>query len=113
MDFDDVKQPVNGVYSNSLMGGHPPPYFQPSGVSTVSNKHVFYGDVEVGRISANELILNGDSVDERLRRIEILLKIPTRNIELEQKYAKLAELWHEYHDLLYSLEIIEALKGKP
>lgn len=75
--------------------------------------HTFYGDVQADRIKTNDIVLKGESIDERLRRIELLLKIPTRNIELEQKYAKLAKLWQEYSDALSDYELFEQLKGNP
>lgn len=41
--------------------------------------------------------LNGECLNERLTRIENLLNIPTRNIEMETKYSKLKELWEAYN----------------
>ena len=85
-------------------------------VNTVDHEHVFYGklnsdDLYAKQIATEEIRLKGESLDERLRRIELMLKIPSRNIEIEQKYATLAELWRQYSELLESLELIEAVRG--
>lgn len=45
--------------------------------------------------------LNGEFLDERLERIEKILNIPTRNLEMEEKYPKLKEIWELYN---YTLE---------
>lgn len=104
MDSDDLTTVLDTLFTSGV------PYTSESCTRILQ---VFQGAIEADKILTNDLILNGESVDDRLRRIEILLKIPTRNVELEQKYAKLAKLWHEYNDLLSSLELIEALKGTP
>ena len=108
MDSDDLTTVLDTLFTSGV------PYASNNPRDSSSwSSHVFHGTIESEKISTSDLILNGESVDDRLRRIEILLKIPTRNVELEQKYAKLAKLWHEYNDLLSSLELIEALKGTP
>lgn len=84
--------------------------------NVVDHEHVFHGKLSSGdlyakQIATEEIRLKGESLDDRLRRIEKMLKIPSRNIEIEQKYTKLAELWRQYSELLESLELIEAVRG--
>lgn len=86
------------------------------GSSVKADEHVFHGKLSSGdlyakQIATEEIRLKGESLDERLRRIEKMLKIPSRNIEIEQKYDTLAELWRQYSELLESLELIEAVRG--
>lgn len=85
-------------------------------VNTVDHEHVFYGklnsdDLYAKQIATDEIRFKGESLDDRLRRIEQVLKIPSRNIDLERKYDTLAELWRQYSELLESLELIETIRG--
>ena len=86
------------------------------GANAVDHEHVFHGKLRSGdlyakQIATEEIRLKGESLDDRLRRIELMLKIPSRNIEIEQKYDTLAELWRQYSGLLESLELIETIRG--
>lgn len=88
------------------------------GASTnaVVHEHVFHSELSSGDLYAKQIVteeirLKGESLDERLRRSERMLKIPSRNIEIEQNYDTLAELWRQYSELLESLELIEAVRG--
>lgn len=51
-------------------------------------------------IVKGSIIMNGEDVDERLRRIETLVNIPSRDIEMEQEFPKLKQLWEEYNSEL-------------
>ena len=53
---------------------------------------------------------NGDILDERLERIETLLNIPVRNIDMEEEFPKLRELWNEYHAELEKYKTWKKLK---
>lgn len=63
-----------------------------------------------GTLINGPLILNGDNIDERLKRIEALLHIPSRDTELENKYPKLKQIWEEYNKALDQYKIWETLK---
>lgn len=67
----------------------------PYGTDTVVLEEAAALDVK-GRIK-----MNGEFLDERLERIEKILTIPTRNIDMEEKYPKLKEIWELYN---YTLE---------
>lgn len=41
--------------------------------------------------------MNSEYLDERLERIETMLNIPVRDIELENEFPKLKSLWEEYN----------------
>jgi len=43
------------------------------------------------------VIINGADLEERLERIETLLHIPTRDIEMENEFPKLKKLWEDYN----------------
>ena len=43
-----------------------------------------------------KVIINGENLEERLERIETLLSIPTRDVEMEEEFPKLKQLWEEY-----------------
>ena len=51
----------------------------------------------------------GEYLDERLKRIEDRLYIPQRNVIMEQKYKKLADLWVEYNETVLALNNWETL----
>lgn len=54
--------------------------------------------------------LNGEFLDERLERIEKVLGIPPRNIEMEEKYPKLKKLYDAYIDELAKYTTWDKLK---
>jgi hypothetical protein len=45
---------------------------------------------------SGDIMLNGDSLTERLERIETMLQIPTRDAIIEEQYPKLKRLYEEY-----------------
>lgn len=47
-----------------------------------------------------KVIINGENLEERLKRIETLLNIPTRDVEMEEEFPKLKHLWEEYNSEL-------------
>ena len=47
-----------------------------------------------------KVIINGENLEERLERIETLLSIPHRDIEMENEFPKLKTLWKEYSEEL-------------
>lgn len=47
-----------------------------------------------------KVIINGENLEERLERIETLLNIPTRDVEIEEEFPKLKKLWEEYNSEL-------------
>jgi len=57
-----------------------------------------------------ELMMNGENIDDRLKRIEKMLHIPSRNIIMEGKYDKLNKLWKEYIATLESHTTWENIK---
>ena len=56
--------------------------------------------------------LNGESLNDRLERIETVLNIPTRDITMEHKYPRLKELWAEYNRELAKYKTWDALKDE-
>lgn len=44
--------------------------------------------------------IQGEYLDERLERIETLLNIPTRDVEMENEFPRLKKLWEEYNNEL-------------
>lgn len=55
--------------------------------------------------------LNGLDLEERLNVIEQVLNIPTRDVTIENKYPKLAELYQQYMHELEKYKTFERLKG--
>jgi len=53
---------------------------------------------------------NGDILDERLERIESLLEIPTRDLEMEREFPKLRKLWNAYTEELEKYKMWKKLK---
>lgn len=47
-----------------------------------------------------KVIINGENLEDRLERIETLLNIPSRDIEMENEFPKLKNLWKEYNEEL-------------
>jgi hypothetical protein len=54
--------------------------------------------------------INGLDLEERLNTIETLLQIPQRDVTMESKYPKLAELYKQYMRELEKLKTWDALK---
>ena len=59
-----------------------------------------------------KLKLNGVDLDERLNTIEQVLQIPTRDVTMEQKHPKLAELYKQYMRELEKYKTWERIKGE-
>ena len=59
-----------------------------------------------------KMILNGIDMEERLKTIETLLQIPTRDATMEQKHPKLAELYKQYMNELEKYKTWERIKGE-
>jgi len=55
--------------------------------------------------------IDGVDLEERLSTIETVLCIPTRDVKLEAKYPKLAELHRQYMQELEKYKTFERLKG--
>lgn len=55
--------------------------------------------------------INGIDLEERLETIEKVLQIPTRDITIENKYPKLAELYKQYMHELEKYKTFERIKG--
>ncbi len=53
---------------------------------------------------------NGDDLHERLKRIETMLNIPTRDAIMEEKYSKLKKINDEYNKALAEYKTWETLK---
>lgn len=56
------------------------------------------------------VVINGINLEERLSTIEKVLQIPQRDVIMESKYPKLAELYRQYMHELEKLKTWEALK---
>jgi hypothetical protein len=57
------------------------------------------------------VVINGVNLEERLSTIETLLQIPTRDVTMEAKYPKLAELYKQYMHELEKYKTFERVKG--
>ena len=53
---------------------------------------------------------NGEDLHERLKRIETMLNIPTRDVIMEEKYSKLKKINDEYNKALAEYKTWETLK---
>lgn len=53
---------------------------------------------------------NGEDLNERLKRIETMLNIPTRDVIMEEKYSKLKKIYNEYNKALAEYKTWETLK---
>lgn len=58
------------------------------------------------------LKINGVNLEERLKTIETVLQIPTRDITMEAKYPKLAELYKQYMHELEKYKTWDRLNGE-
>ena len=57
------------------------------------------------------VVINGVDLEERLSTIETLLQIPTRDVTMETKHPKLAELYKQYMHELEKYKTWERIKG--
>lgn len=104
----------NGIITGSTVWTNPNANFhngQGQAVMTIphgENKVILEDKAELevkGRVR-----INGEYLDERLERIETVLNIPSRNIEMENKYPKLKELWEAYNRELAKYKTWDKLK---
>lgn len=58
-----------------------------------------------------KLKLNGVDLEERLKTIETLLQIPTRDVTMEAKHPKLKALYEEYMHELEKYKTWHRIKG--
>ena len=59
----------------------------------------------------NDIIINSESLNSRLKRIELVLNIPTRDLVLEKKYPQLKKIWEQYNSELEKLKSWETIKN--
>lgn len=57
------------------------------------------------------VVINGIDLEERLSTIEKVLQIPTRDVTMETKHPKLAELYKQYMHELEKYKTWERIKG--
>ena len=55
--------------------------------------------------------INGMDLDERLKTIETILCIPTRDVIMEEKYPKLKQIYEQYMHELEKYRTWERVKG--
>ena len=58
------------------------------------------------------LVINGVDLEERLKTIETVLQIPTRDATMEAKHPKLAKLYKEYMKELEKYKTWDRIKGE-
>lgn len=95
----------NGYVINTMATNHYP-YLNANGIQGPAWTSD-YGTIMV----SSDIVLSGESINERLARIEDLLHIPTRDIDLENKYPELKELWQKYNEALENYRNWERLKN--
>lgn len=62
------------------------------------------------KVHTDDIMLRGQSLNERLETIEIMLNIPTRDVIMEKKYPKLAQIHKDYMEALATLRTWDTLK---
>lgn len=95
----------NGSYltnSNTVAAWHTSPSTTFSSNNTTVMTIPSYGSEVIIEPTASlnvkgDIIINGENLDERLQRIETLLHIPSRDVEMEKEFPKLKKLWEEYN----------------
>ena len=58
------------------------------------------------------IVINGVDLEERIKTIETLLQIPTRDVTMEAKHPKLAKLYKEYMHELEKYKTWDRIKGE-
>ena len=71
-----------------------------NGVTTIGNSSIttpWNTTPTFGSLDVNGTVkLNGEDLEDRLKRIETLLHIPTRDVKMESQHPKLKKLFEEY-----------------
>lgn len=57
------------------------------------------------------VIINGIDLEERLKTIEKVLQIPQRDVIMESKYPKLAQIYEQYMHELERYKTWDRIKG--
>jgi len=68
------------------------PFYNKNGEAVVS----ITSDSDAALKVTGDIVLNGDSLKDRLERIETILSIPTRDVTIEEQYPKLKKLYEQY-----------------
>lgn len=84
-----------------------------SAISPYSTSSNLYTNSSISPVTElnGTVMLNGENLEDRLARIEELLHITSRNIELENKYPKLKKIWEEYINKVDQYKLWETLKN--
>lgn len=85
--YNSIFAPTGGAGTNTISGG-----------AGIINGSPYEFNVTKGTtLRVNGTIeLNGESLNDRLERIETLLQIPSRDAIIEAQYPKLRELFEQY-----------------
>jgi hypothetical protein len=77
----------------------------PNGANTIQIEPTATLDVK------GNIVMNGVDLNERLKTIETVLQIPTRDATMEAKHPKLAKLYKEYMKELEKYKTWDRIKG--
>ena len=96
--------PVNLTNSGSILSSN--------GVNATWIRPLPQVEINGNLTASGDIILNGISLEERLKTIETVLMIPERDVKLENKYPKLKQLFDEYIAALGKYRTFESIKGE-
>ena len=101
---------LNSNYTVTSSNGYYGGYTSASTAAMTVGTNVVSIDEKATLEVKGNIKLNGECLNERLERIETLLHIPVRDIEMETKHPRLKELWEEYNRTLAKYKTWDALK---
>ena len=78
-------------------------------ITSISSGEYYPTQYESALSVSKDIILRNESLSDRLERIETVLNIPTRDIEMEMKYPQLKQLFEKYMQELEKLKTWERL----
>ena len=105
----------NGTAANWITTPAPSTTFNDNGVPVMSIPHgtntIQIEPTATLDIKGN-IVMNGVDLDERLKTIETVLQIPSRDATMEVKHPKLAKLYKEYMKELEKYKTWDRIKGE-
>jgi hypothetical protein len=112
---------INGNYISTTTGAYPSTSTSTSSNTISANTFTTSGGTPVFTLSdgppttslsiKGDIVMNGESLEDRLARIENMLFIPQRKLALEQKYEILRNAWLAYQEAADACKNWELLKG--
>ena len=106
---------ASSVGTSTVSWAQPPANFYSSNNKTImtipaGEEKMVLNEAATLEVKGN-VVINGLDLEERLKTIEKVLQIPERDVIMESKYPKLAEIYNQYMQELERYKTWDRIKG--